>query len=262
VSNSLAGRTIVNTRASHQARELDCLLKARGAIPMSCPCIEIEFVATPELDRGLSDLLAGHYDWLVLTSVNTVHAIADQLPECGFPHQGFRVGCVGPKTAQAVRDLLGLRVDLVPKAHHAKALAEALPVGLGDRVLMPASMIARPELSERLSARGASVDQVVAYRTTSSSVKFDAPALIERAVDAIAFASPSAVSAFAEQFQCQGADLTDLGRATIACIGPSTHECALHNGFSEPIVACPHTLAGLVDLLEQTFSNTSRGERM
>ncbi len=262
MSDALAGRTIVNTRASHQAGELDCLLKARGAIPISFPCIEIEFVLTPELDRALCDLFAGHYDWLVLTSVNTVHAIADQLPKSGFPHQGFRVGCVGPKTAQAVRDLLGLRVDLVPKAHHARALADALPVGLGDRILMPASMIARPELSERLSARGTSVDQVVAYRTISSSVKFDALALIERAVDAITFASPSAVSAFAEQFQCQGVDLTELGRAAIACIGPSTHECALHNGFSEPIVACPHTLAGLVDLLEQTFSVTTQGERM
>ena len=262
MSDALAGRTIVNTRASLQAGELDCLLKARGAIPISCPCIEIEFVATPELDHGLSDLVAGHYDWLVLTSVNTVHAIADQLPESGFPHQGFRVGCVGPRTARAVRDLLGLRVDLVPKAHHARALAEALPVGLGDRVLMPASMIARPELGERLSARGASVNQVAAYRTTSSSIKFDPLALIERTVDAIAFASPSAVSAFAEQFQCQGVDLSDLGRAAIACIGPSTHECALHNGFSEPIVACPHTLAGLVDLLEQTFAVTTQGERM
>jgi uroporphyrinogen-III synthase len=262
VSDALSGRTIVNTRASHQAGELDCLLKARGAIPISFPCIEIEFVLTPELDRALCDLFAGHYDWLVLTSVNTVHAIADQLPKSGFPHQGFRVGCVGPKTAQAVRDLLGLRVDLVPKAHHARALADALPVGLGDRILMPASMIARPELSERLSARGTSVDQVVAYRTTSSSVKFDALALIKRAVDAIIFASPSAVSAFAEQFQCQGVDLTELGRAAIACIGPSTHECALHNGFSEPIVACPHTLAGLVDLLEQTFAVATQGERM
>ena len=32
--------------------------------------------------------------------------------------------------------------------------------------------------------------------------------------------------------------------------------------FSEPIVACPHTLAGLVDLLEQTFAVTTQGERM
>src|SRR4051812_32678809 len=200
MNNALAGRTVVNTRALHQAEELDCLLKSRGAIPVSFPCIEIEFVVTPELTRALCDLLSGHYDWFVLTSVNTVHAVADQLPRCGFPHQGFRVACIGPKTAQAARDLLRLRVDLIPPDHHARALASALPVGLGDRVLMPASMIARPELNRYLTAKGATVDQVAAYQTTSATARLDVPALIEQAVDAVAFASPSAVCAFTEQF--------------------------------------------------------------
>ena len=262
MSDALAGRTVVNTRASHQAGELDCLLKARGAIPISFPCIGIEFTVTPELDRALGDLIAGHYDWFVLTSVNTVHAVADQLPGCGFPHQGFRVACVGPKTAQAARDLLGLRIDLVPQAHHARALASELPVGLGDRILMPASVIARPELSHCLSAKGASVDQIAAYRTTSMATRLDALALIEQVVDAVAFASPSAVCAFAEQFQRQGIALSRLGQATIACIGPSTRESALGNGFSEPVMAQPHTLAGLVELLEQTFSVATQGERI
>src|SRR4051812_12987892 len=250
MNNALAGRTVVNTRALHQAEELDCLLKSRGAVPVSFPCIEIEFVVTPELARALGDLLSGHYDWFVLTSVNTVHAIADQLPKCGFPYQGFRVACVGPKTAQAARDLLGLRVDLVPHEHRARALASALPVGLGDRVLMPASMIARPELGHCLKAKGAAVDQVSAYRTTSSAAELDAPALVEQSIDAVTFASPSAVCAFAEQFQRQGIALSRLRGATIACIGPSTYESALSNGFPEAVMAHPHTLAGLVDLLE------------
>jgi uroporphyrinogen-III synthase len=262
MSTALAGRTVVNTRASHQAGELDCLLRAQGAVPISFPCIGIEFTATPELDRALSDLIEGHYDWFVLTSVNTVHAVADQLPRCGFPHQGFRVACIGPKTAQAARDLLGLRIDLIPRDHHARALANALPVGLGDRVLMPTSMIAKPELDQCLTAKGASVDQVAAYRTTSTAARLDALALIEQAVDAVAFASPSAVCAFAEQFQLQGIELARLGQATIACIGPSTHESAVSNGFWQPVIAHPHTLAGLVELLEQTFSVATQGEQM
>ena len=262
MSDTLAGRVIVNTRASHQAGELDCLLKDRGAIPISFPCIGIELVVTPELDRALRDLIAGHYDWFVLTSVNTVHAVADQLPKCGFPYQGFRVACVGPKTAQAARDLLGLRIDLVPHAHHARALAGALPVGLGDRVLMPASMIARPELGHCLTAKGATVNQVTAYRTTKTAANLDALALVERAVDAVAFASPSAVCAFTEQFQRQGISLARLEQATIACIGPSTHERALGHGFLQSVMAQTHTLAGLVDLLEQRFSVTTQGELM
>jgi uroporphyrinogen III methyltransferase/synthase len=262
MSDSLAGRVIVNTRASHQAGELDCLLKDRGAIPLSFPCIGIEFAVTPELDRALGDLIAGHYDWFVITSVNTIHAVADQLRGHRFPHQGFRVACIGPKTAQAARDLLGLRVDLVPHEHHARALASALPVGLGDRVLMPASMIARPELGHCLKAKGAAVDQVSAYRTTSSAAELDAPALVEQSIDAVTFASPSAVCAFAEQFKRQGIALSRLQGATIACIGPSTYESALSNGFPEAVMAHPHTLAGLVDLLEQTFCVATLGERM
>ena len=76
MSSALAGKSIVNTRAVHQARELDDLLIARGAIPLAYPCIAI---APPEesaaLEAELERLARGYYHWLALTSVNTVETL-------------------------------------------------------------------------------------------------------------------------------------------------------------------------------------------
>jgi len=57
---SLAGKRVVNTRAAHQAAELDDLLRGRGAVPVSYPCIAIAPPADPApLDAALRDAAAG-----------------------------------------------------------------------------------------------------------------------------------------------------------------------------------------------------------
>ena len=80
MSGPLAGRRIVNTRAANQAAELDTLLRAAGAIPVSFPCIAIEPVADPgPLDAALRMMFDGAYDWVLFTSVNTVRAVESRL---------------------------------------------------------------------------------------------------------------------------------------------------------------------------------------
>ena len=73
---SLAGRRVLVTRAAHQAGKLSEGLRALGAEPVEVPLLEIH---PPEsfaaLDTAL--LALGSYDWLILTSANTVRAIAE-----------------------------------------------------------------------------------------------------------------------------------------------------------------------------------------
>lgn len=261
MSSSLAGRVVVNTRATHQAAELDRLLEARGASSVSFPCIAIEPIALDTIDAALAWLASGHYDWLVLTSGNTVQAIVNRLDELDLTLAAeTRVACVGPKTAEAAERLLGATVESVPDAHHAIALAERIPVKRGERVLLPASDIAPPDLARMLEKKGATVDRIAVYRTLPAATP-DAGALIERRVDAVTFASPSAVDAFVEVFEQAGIDLSALGQAVIACIGPSTFAAASRY-FPDPIVAQTHTLAGLVDALIEHLSPVTVGERM
>jgi len=83
-SLSLAGRKVLVTRAARQAGKLSEGLRTLGATPVEVPVLEIQ---PPEsfdaLDVALLALPA--YDWLVLTSANTVHALSDRATELGAP---------------------------------------------------------------------------------------------------------------------------------------------------------------------------------
>ena len=115
MSNALAGRKIVNTRSVDQAGELDDLVRERGAIPISYPCIAVTPPDDPaELDSALDALLAGEFDWLVLTSTNTVRSLAGRLsaldrrvPETPT----WRTAAIGPATRDAALRALGLAVS-------------------------------------------------------------------------------------------------------------------------------------------------------
>src|SRR4029450_5470612 len=99
------------------------------------------------------------YDWIVLTSVNGVAAVAKGLTGVA----GSRVAAVGPVTAAAIQEL-GIEPAFV-----AKRASDDIAEGLGDitgkRVLLPQADIAEPHLAEELRGRGADVESVIAYRT-------------------------------------------------------------------------------------------------
>ena len=67
----LAGKRVLVTRAAHQAGKLSEGLRALGATPVEVPVLEIRHPESFEaLDAALRTLAA--YDWLILTSANTV----------------------------------------------------------------------------------------------------------------------------------------------------------------------------------------------
>jgi uroporphyrinogen-III synthase len=257
----LAGKRVVNTRAPHQAGELDTLLRSRGAIPVSFPCIKIELIAdSTRLDRAITDLCAGAFDWLTLTSANAVLAVAQRLRALGLTipvPPPFATGVVGPGTAESVIRELGLSAETIPDSFSGADLGRTLPVGEGHRVLVPQSEIASPGLATTLIARGAVVNTVTAYRTVTGNGGVDLPALLARGeIDAVVFASPSAVDGCAARV---GDDFRLLNSVPVICIGPSTAESALRQGLKTPIAPAQHTLAGLMHALEHEFAVLSKG---
>jgi uroporphyrinogen-III synthase len=259
-AGGLVGRRVVNTRAAHQAEALNDLLRARKAEPLAYPCIAI---APPDdfapLDNALRDLAAGGYAWLALTSVNTVLALAERLTTLGLnlPSDKFRAAAIGPGTAQAARAHLGLAQVEVPPQYVAESLAAGLPIAPGDRVLLPESAIARPALADGLTARGAQVQVVVAYRTICASGRVDlAGELARGAVDALTFTSSSTVTCFVERWAREGG-YSDIPLALpAACIGPKTTATARDLGFRVLMTPDDHTLEGLVTALDAFFART------
>ena len=259
---------MVNTRSPKQAGELDVLLEERRAHPLSYPCIDIAPVLDPApLDSALRQAAEGAFDWLVFTSANAVEAVEARLRDLGIPLGPIaqtRVAAVGPGTAAAVADRLGITADPFPEEHLAEALAEQLVARRAQRVLIPQAELAREALVRILVANGVEVEAVTAYRTVLGSGGDDVPRLVrDGRVDAVVFASPSAVDNMAARFERENGDWDDLKKVCVACIGPVTSAAAEQRGLKVHVLAREHTILNLVDSLERYYRNSTRiGERV
>lgn len=237
---TLAGRTVVITRAEAQSAGLRDALVARGATVVAVPVLAI----APPADGGeaLRDAAAtcDTADWIVLTSPNGADAFAAALDgrACTTP-----VAVVGRATAQRAEGH-GLRVALVPARFVAEGLVEVFPdaPASGGDVLVAQAEAARDVVARGLEAKGWRVRAVVAYRSVAAPVAADALARA-RAADAIAFTSGSTVEHY----------LAAAGRGAlppvVACIGPVTADVARAHGVAVDVVADPHTIDGLVEAL-------------
>lgn len=264
----LEGKWVVNTRSPHQVRQLDDLLEERQAHPVSYPCIDIAPALDPApLDRALMEATGGAFEWLVFTSANAVEAVEARLKPLGIsPGQLSRshVAAVGPGTATVLAERLGIDADLYPEEYVADALAEELVARGAQKVLVPQAERARETLCRVLTANGAEVEAVTAYRTVLGSGGADVPGLLRTGrVDAVVFASPSAIDNMAVRFEREDGEWNDLGKVCIACIGPVTAKAAEQRGLAVHVLASDHTIPGLVDSLERYYQDsTGIGERI
>lgn len=259
-ATALRGRRVVVTQASHQAPVFAELLATRGATALLYPCIAIVPPADlTELDATLLRAAAGDFDWLVLTSANTVLLVAGRLQAQGLSpraYQHVRIATVGAATAEAVAEQLGLAVTLVPDEQVAEGLAMSLLPVLqpGARILLPQAELARPVLSERLTAAGACVTQVLAYRTVRGTGGVDLPTLLaEHEVDAITLTSSSTFRYLLERLADECGNPALLHQVCLACIGPVTAETVRNAGFQPGVVARDQSLAGLIAALAGYF---------
>jgi uroporphyrinogen-III synthase len=237
INQPLYGVRIVVTRP--ESKPLADELERLGAEVTIVPLIEIR----PAEGRALEDAIdtMSSYDWIVLTSVNGVAAVAEGLASL----RGARVAAVGPVTAAAIQEA-GVEPTFV-----AKRASDDIAAGLGDisgkRVLLPQADIAEPHLAEELRGRGADVETVVAYRT----ILVEPPMwgiLPLRIADAVVLASGSACRSLAA---AGGAG----GGAMLVCIGPKTAKVAREVGLKVGLVADETTSDGIIRALVDEFGD-------
>ncbi len=244
----LSGRRIAVTRPRERMAGLVAALEALGADVLAAPAITVAPPASWDaLDDALARLL--DFDWLALTSVSAVEAVAERLAlRDDAMSQLPPVAVVGAATARAAQARLG-RVDCVPALHTADGLGDALPRPRGTRVLFPAADRARDALPAVLRARGATVERVIAYRTLPAPPDALAePAAHARAgtLDAVLLASPSAASAVA---RACGDALRGAGAPRVVCLGPATARACEGLGLRVAAVATQPSDDALVHAL-------------
>jgi uroporphyrinogen III methyltransferase/synthase len=258
----LLGRRILVTRPRAQASALAARLEDLGAEVVVFPTIVIGPAPDPAaLDRAIVE--ARKYDWIVFTSANGVRVFFERMAALSRDVRELvraRIAAIGPETAAALEQRL-VRPAVVPEEYRAEGLLEALggPDIDGRRILLPRAAGARMNLPDTLRARGAVVDEVIAYaavRPDDADVDGLRAALDAGEIDAVTFTSSSTVENFAALLGNQTvAAIARAGRPLVACIGPVTATTAERLGLNVDVVAPTYTVPALTQALVARFCN-------
>jgi len=244
-------RTVVVTRSKGGEDALAARLRALGAAVREIPSIAFAPPSDPgPLDAALRD--AGRFAWVVFASATAVERTVARMRALGLDPARLaraRLAAVGPATAERVARELR-EPDLVPAEAKGEAMAAALaPHVAGRAVLLPRPAEGRPELLAGLRAAGADVAAVEAYRTVPAPAEAIRPLaawIAAGEVDAVAFASPSAVAAVVAGL---GADAALLRRVALAAIGPTTADALRVAGLEAAVEPARHTGADLAEAI-------------
>lgn len=254
---------MVITRAVQQAGPLAALLRAEGAEPIFLPVIETRPPPDPAaLEAAAAGIAA--YDLVALGSINAAESLvaaleaADQV--CTAP-----VACVGRKTAEAIDadPMLAARLTgprIVPETYRAEALVVAIEAAFasqggvgGRRVLFPRAPEGRLVLAESLSAKGATVEALVAYRIVGARSPDPEALAAATAADAVTFLSGRTLSCWLKVVPAPHAQGI-LQRARVAVIGPVAAAEAERLGVRVDVVPPEATAEALVAALARSYA--------
>ena len=256
----LEGKRILVMRAAHQAGKLSEGLRALGVEPVEVPVLEIQPPADlAPLDRALRSL--DTYDWLILTSANTVRSLAEHAIAWSSlldRISALKVAAVGEATAAAARKA-GLLVALVPETYVAEALVKSMADQVaGKKILLARAEIARDVIPDALRAAGATVDVVDAYRNVMPEA---APELLRKAlaegIDAATFTSSSSVMHLADAARAAGIAFPFAGVRAVS-IGPITSQTLRELGWPPAAEASQSDVPGLVAAVRKFFADSTQ----
>jgi len=253
----LAGRTILITRAPERAKGLKARLESLGATVLTAPLTTTEPADPADLDAAVKSLTgpgaAGRsrsaYDWVFVTSVNAVEALAAAAgrAEVALGQAPVKWAAVGPATAKALASA-GVEAAAVPDKDHSAAGLVSLFATANhppDRALLPQGDLAGPTLAEGLRAMGWTVDTVVAYRTVPHPLPPDILAnWRDGAIDLALLAAGSAARELAAQLG------PDAARVPVVAIGEPSARAAREAGLRLAAVAAQATDDAVVLALE------------
>ncbi|HEX3870247.1 MAG TPA: uroporphyrinogen-III C-methyltransferase [Pirellulales bacterium] len=238
---------VLVTRPRGQGDVLARHLEELGAEVLSQPAIEI---LPPEdwrdVDRAIERI--GDYDWLVFSSSNGVQAFLGRLHSLGRDVRSLgnvKLAAIGPATAEALW-ACHLAVDVQPNEYRAEALADALvSKARGKRFLLARASRGRDVLAPHLRDAGATVDEVVVYRSIDAAQPDPevAQSLAAGKIDWVTVTSSAIARSLVHLFG------EDLRRSKLVSISPLTSETLAELGFTPSAEAAQYTAEGIVAAL-------------
>ncbi len=241
----LFGRRVLVTRPRHQAKELERPLSDLGADVRIQPAIEIsdpdDWAAVDQVLHRLSE-----YDVLVFSSVNGVNKLIGRLLHLGYDLRRLSpltLAAIGPGTADALARY-HLRADVLPERDfRAEGLLEQLlPRAAKQRFLLVRASRGRELLAEQLREAGATVDQVVVYRSCDvEHPQEDVLELLQAGqIDWVTVTSSAIANWLAERLG------EHLRTTRLVSISPVTSATLRGRGFEPQVEAESATMEGVV----------------
>lgn len=165
-TSPLSGKRILLTRAEHQLVDLADKVRARGAVPINFPCLEVEPLPD-EIRQGVK--LLEVYGDVLFSSENGVRTVAQFCKEQALDLKtiltGKRIAAVGNHTAASLRSY-GIDVHMTPEEPSQRGLIAAYQKhGLPKRLLFFRAEEGRELLTQALREAGVDLHMVAAYRT-------------------------------------------------------------------------------------------------
>jgi len=265
----LFGKKIVVTRSREQARELVDLLEDLGAEAIEAATFKTAPPEDPEaVDRAAASI--DGYDWVIFESASAVERLMDALARGPRDIRAFgrvAICAIGPSTADRL-GIHGLKPDVTMPELRVEVVGEALeargPVD-GQRVLIVRPDHLHDHLAKDLVRRGAAITDLVVYRSVpetseSEDMQNVYRQLLDGSIDAVTFASATAVGQFASAIGRDAfADL--LQKTVVAAIGPVTAAAAAELGITAQVVPETYTVEGLVKALVEYFALSPKEPR-
>ncbi len=244
---------VLVTREASRSADLVAALDARGVDAVLAPTIAIELESPGGvLDERAADVQA--YAWIVVMSANGARSLGAAAARRGAGLAPARFAAVGAATEAALAEV-GARAAFLPEAATGRALADGLPMGAGDRILVVGGDRGDGSVAARLRARGAEVEEVRAYRTIEGPAAARDAVLdaLGRDLTACVFTSGSTVRGLLAL--AAGVDDQRLLRLPACCIGPSTASVARQAGFTDVREAPAQDVAALADIVAQAVGS-------
>lgn len=240
-------------------------LEGLGAEVVLLPLVRfVEPENTADLDQAIRSLHT--FDWLIFTSANAVTFFLGRCRSLGsWPLAGgaadgaaknaTKIAVVGSATDLVLKKE-GLQASLVPREFSGAGLAAELRGPVAKKtVLLPRSDRATEELPALLRKAGATVTEVIAYRTLGpGTVDHDLiAAILAGQADAVTFFSPSAFREFQNLLGAEALAHWD-SRVAFAAVGPVTAEAIRAANLPLAVEAEEATTASLIEGLENYFA--------
>lgn len=187
-------------------------------------------------------VLSGDYNWLVMTSKNTVKHF---LPYFEKVHAD-KISSIGVKTTEALNSHQ-IDVDFEPSTYTQEGFIEEFSIQPGDKILYPASRKKRPLMRDYMIKSGADVTEIDLYypKVHEGSVKQIRKNI--SSIDYLTVSSPSAVDSLLGYFKPEA-----LSGIQIIAIGHVTESRLNHYGLS---ASTPEheTLGHMIQLIKESI---------